>query len=370
MSSAVALCDQARAHFGLGRVKGDMDSLLYIGTDAGVVTVRSRDRQSWEILEHGLKRWEISELAVSPQCANKVFAGTRGDGVWMSEDFGKTWSKPSYGKRGPGKVRSVTIDPHDPRRLYAGCEPTDVFMSEDEGRTWVSFDTIWKLPSIATMPYPLTSVEPHARDVTVDPTDPAVLYVALQLGYIIKSTDGGRTWRLLDDKVDCDVHTIVIDPADPRRLVIATGGHDSRLGRAPGRALYTSDDGGVTWTPTAMNFTQEYAVPLTRDPHDPDRLFAALAAGTQGRWRRRDSGAESVLIRSDDGGKTWHPAGAGIDGRQYPEAIVVDGARAGRLYAACRNGDLYATDDAGESWRAMRLNLKVADVPALAVTHT
>ena len=93
-----------------------MDSVLYIGTDAGVITARTHDHQRWEILEHGLKTWEISELAVSPQCSNKVFAGTRGDGVWMSEDFGKTWTKPSYGKRGPGKVRSVTIDPHDCRR--------------------------------------------------------------------------------------------------------------------------------------------------------------------------------------------------------------------------------------------------------------
>src|SRR5258706_5557287 len=133
---------KVQAHIGLGRVTEHMVSVLYVGTDAGVVTVRSRDRQRWEITEHGLTRWEISELAVSPQSPNKVFAGTRGDGVWMSEDFGKTWVKPSYGKRGPGKVRSITIDPHQPRRLYAGCEPTDVFMSEDEGGTWACFDTI------------------------------------------------------------------------------------------------------------------------------------------------------------------------------------------------------------------------------------
>ncbi len=331
-----------------------MDSVLYIGTVEGVITARSADRRSWEIVEHGLKTWEVSELAVSPAGPHKVFAGTRGDGVWMSEDFGKSWSKPCYGRRGPGKVRSVTIDPHDPRRLYVGCEPVDIFLSDDEGKSWARLDAIWDLPSVPRMSYPLTRVEPHVRDVAVDPIDPDVLYAALQLGHIIKSKDRGRTWTLLDHSLDCDVHTILIDPAHPHRLIVATGGHDSRLGRAPGRALYQSDDGGAVWTPTAMNFTQEYSVPLVRDPHRPERLYCALAHGAQGRWRRRPSGAESVIVRSDDGGRNWEHRGAGIPTTDFPEALAVDDR--GRLYAGCRSGDLYASDDAGESWQRADLH--------------
>jgi photosystem II stability/assembly factor-like uncharacterized protein len=347
-----------------------MDSVLYIGTDKGVIVACSDGHAPWQVTDRGLRKWEVTELAVPPASPNKVFAGTRGDGVWMSEDFGKSWKKPCYGKRGPGKVRSITIDPHDARRLYAGCEPTDVFMSEDEGRNWVRFDAIWELPSIAKNPYPLPAVEPHARDVTVDPANADILYVALQLGYIVKSTDRGRTWTLLDNNFECDVHTIVIDPTAPSRLVIATGGHDSRLGRSPGRALYTSGDGGLTWTPTAMNFTQEYSVPLVRDPHDPNRLYSALASGTAGRWRKRDSGAEAVMIRSQDGGESWQGVGPGIDGKEFPEAIVADAVTAGRLHAACRNGDFYTSDDAGDSWRRLNLDVKIDDLSSLALAHT
>jgi photosystem II stability/assembly factor-like uncharacterized protein len=347
----------------------NMDSVLYIGTDAGVITARSNDGQSWQVAYHGLKKWEVAELAVSPDGPNKVFAGTRGDGVWVTEDFGKTWVKPSYGRRGPGKVRSITVDPHDARRLYAGCEPTDVFMSEDEGKNWVRFDSVWDVPSIAANPYPLASVEPHVRDVTVDPTNADILYAALQLGYVIKSTDRGRSWMLLDNNFERDVHTIVIDPAAPSRLVVATGGHDSRLGQAPGRALYISEDAGVTWTPTAMNFAQEYSVPLIRDPHDPSRLYSALASGTAGRWRKRDSGAEAVMIRSRNGGKSWEGVGPGIGGREFPEAIVADAVTAGRVHAACRNGDFYSSDDAGDSWRRWNLGLKIDDLCSLALAH-
>jgi photosystem II stability/assembly factor-like uncharacterized protein len=346
-----------------------MESILYIGTDEGVVVARSKDNVSWQIAERGLRQWEVTELAVSEPSPNKVFAGTRGDGVWASADFGKNWVKPSYGRRGPGKVRSVTIDPHEPKRIYAGCEPIDIFVSEDGGKHWQRLDSVRALPFIDGLTFPLSTTEPHVRDVTVDPKNPDILYVALQLGSIIKSTDRGGSWTLLDKNIDCDVHVILIDPSSPQRLTVATGGHDSRLGNSAGRALYVSGDAGATWTPTAMNFTQNYAVPLIRDPHDANRLYSALANGTAGRWRKRESGAEAVMIRSRNGGESWEAIGRGIDGREFPEAIAADVVSPGRVHAACRNGDFYTSDDAGDSWRALNLGLKVEDLSSLALTH-
>lgn len=346
-----------------------MESILYIGTDQGVTTARSHDNAAWEIADRGLRQWEVAEIAVSPVAPNKVFAGTRGDGVWLSEDFGKTWLKPCYGRRGPGKVRSVTIDPHQPSRIYAGCEPIDIFVSEDDGKNWQRLDSLRALPFIDGLTFPLPTTEPHVRDVTVDPKNPDVLYVALQLGYIVKSTDRGRSWTLLDNNLDCDVHVISVDPSAPGRIAVATGGHDSRLGRAPGRAMYFSEDAGMSWTPAAMNFEQDYSVPLIRDPHDASRLYSAVARGTAGRWRKRDSGAEAIMIRSRDGGKNWEDIGRGLNPKQFPEAIVADPARAGLLHAGCRNGDFYSSDDAGESWRPLSLGLKIDDLCSLALTH-
>ena len=217
-----------------------MASILYVATDEGVVTLKSADGHNWKQEHHGLKDWQIPEVVVSPNAPNKVFAGTRGDGVWVSEDFGASWKKPCYGKRGPGKVRCLTFDPHDANTLYAGTEPIDVFISRDEAKNWERLDSVWNIPWVSTVTYPVAAVEPHVRDITIDPKDPKTMYVALQVGYMLKTTDGGKNWELLNKNLDCDVHTIVLHPEDSNKIFIATGGHDCRAGKAPGRALYSS----------------------------------------------------------------------------------------------------------------------------------
>ncbi len=346
-----------------------MESILYIGTESGVITARSADGKHWEVAERGLRKWDVPEVAVSRESPNKVFAGTRGDGVWVSEDFGKTWKKPCYGKRGPGKVKSLTIDPHNPSRLYAGGEPIDIWVSEDEGKNWQRFESVWDDPFIATVPYPVSTVEPHVRDITIDPADENIIYAALQVGYIIKSTDRGKTWTLLNKDLDCDVHTIALDPRDRSRILVSTGGHDARLGKAPGRALYESTDAGKTWVPMAMNFKEEYSIPLVFDPFDPSRVYSAIANGQPGQWRRRDSGAESTVIRSTDGGRSWEKLEGAIERAYFPEAIVADDTVKGGVIAACRNGDFHASDDGGDSWRKLPLDLKISDLSSFTLAH-
>jgi len=335
-----------------------MDSVFYVGAEDGISTVRSRDRRSWQVESHALEGFAVPKVAFVPSAPNQVFAGTRGDGVWFSEDLGAKWKKPSYGKRGPGKVRALAFDARN-NRLYAGCEPIDIFVSDDLGANWERLDSVWDVPWVASVTYPAAAVEPHVRDIVIDTDDPNTIYAALQVGYIIKSTDGGKSWNLLDKDYDCDVHTMVLDPTNPKTMLIATGGHDHRLGRTKGRALYRSPDAGETWEPLAMDFTQEYSVPLTMHPRDPKVLYSAVAHGQPGRWRARpDTGSESLIIRSKDGGTQWEKLETGISGasKQFPEAIVIDPEDPACVYAACRNGDLYASEDGGDSWM-------VADAP-------
>ncbi len=214
----------------------------------------------------------------------------------------------------------------------------------------------------------MAAVEPHVRDITIDPNNPQIMYVALQVGYMLKTTDGGKNWELLNKNLDCDVHTIVLHPEDSNKIFIATGGHDCRAGKAPGRALYSSNDGGNNWAPMAMEFKEEYSVPLTVHPNKHDVLYSAVANGQPGQWRKRNSGAEAFLIQSTDSRQELEEArrrGFASQPAASSKASPSIRPTPSNMYAAQRNGDLFGSDDSGASWFKLNLNVpELSDMKA------
>jgi photosystem II stability/assembly factor-like uncharacterized protein len=230
-------------------------------------------------------------------------------------------------------------------------------------------DSVWNIPWVSTITYPVAAVEPHVRDITIDPKNPQTMYVALQVGYMLKTTDGGKNWELLNKNLDCDVHTIVLHPEDSDKVFIATGGHDCRAGKAPGRALYSSQDGGKNWAPMAADFKEEYSVPLAIHPKKANVIYSAVANGQPGQWRRRETGAEAFLIQSTDAGKSWHKLDGEVSkaSKSFVESFTFDPANADRMYAAQRSGDLFGSEDSGASW--FKLNINVPELSDMKAAH-
>lgn len=349
-----------------------VETVLHCATSKGVHTLAKDTAGTWTVRHHAHADWSVPKLGWHSARPERVFAGTRGDGVWLSEDFGETWRKPCYGTFGPGKVRCVTVAPHDPDRVYAGTEPIGIFVSDDAGRTWRTLNSVSKVPGLAEITYPVASVEPHVRDIVFDVNRPGTLYVALQVGYMLKSTDDGATWQVLNQGLDADVHTIVVDPSNTDCLFAATGGHDYRKGTAPGRSLYKTTDGGANWSPTAMEFQQEYSVPLAIHPTHPEIIYSALANGTPGQWKGQPNGAEAIIIRTKDSGETWQSldGSLGESNGTFAEAIVLDPDDPSHVYAGLRNGKIYSSNDSGESWENLNIDLpNISDIKCVGRLH-
>lgn len=332
-----------------------MQSVLYVGTKQGVTTFRRSGPDSERTFVNAtMPSCSISEIAFCPDRPNVAFAATSGSGIFKTEDFGDTWSKPNYARRGPGNIRCLTIDPHDSNRLYAGCEPIDVYVSENAGKTWELMPSLWENPHVPTIDFGGSpTAEPHVRDIAIDIHDQDVMYLALQVAAILKTSDGGQTWQHITKEIDRDVHTFDIDPTNGAHIVIATGGHDSREGNVKGKALYTTYDAGETWKPLAMNFEHDYSLPLVSKPGSPEVLYASLAFSPPGVWRGREKGADGIMIKSNDNGENWDELNlANIPNHSLNmvTGISVDNARPTSLVAGFNSGTIIGSDDDGESW--------------------
>jgi photosystem II stability/assembly factor-like uncharacterized protein len=225
----------------------------------------------------------------------------------------------------------------------------------------------------------LTTADFHA--LAFSPTDPDVAFFGYHNG-LLRTDDGGKTWRPLVERRGFDAMNLAVDRSDPRRLYLA--GHD---------VFQVSTDGGVSWQPEAHNLPGTDIHGFAMNPDDANRLAAlvvgqgAFASGDGGHtWQRLEGrlpgdvmalasagGSPETLyaasmaagvLRSADGGRSWAAAANGLGGGGAT-ALAIDPADRRVVYAGT-GGGLYRSADGGTSWA--RLPFPGDNVAALAVS--
>jgi hypothetical protein len=283
--------------------------------------------------------------ARSLACAgNALYAGSPGHGVFRSADEGETWAQLDFPQ---SDVFSVAVSTAD-GALYAGCEPSMLFVSRDEGETWDELETLRAIPSAPTWSFPPRPWTSHVRWIAPSPHDAELLLAGIELGGVMRSEDGGATWSDHRPGAQPDCHALAWHP-------IASG----RAYEAAGGGAAWSDDGGASWRPADTGRDRHYTWALAVDPEDPDRWWISASPGPFQAHGRRS--AEAVLYRWEGEGP-WEPLVGGLPQplEAMPYALAV---RDGALYAGLADGQVYASADRGESWRA--LELRGDPLPAL-----
>ena len=143
---------------------------------------------SWENVTAGLPRAAaVRAVAVHPQDPDTVFAGTQ-NGPYRSRDGGAKFERLDFTDTYMVGW-SFQFDPHNPDIVYFGTSPAQVYRSENGGDSWESLG-LNQGSDVVTMDFPTRLIA-----ITVDPADSNLIYAALEVGGVVRSRDGGRTWQ-------------------------------------------------------------------------------------------------------------------------------------------------------------------------------
>ena len=304
---------------------------LWAATSTSIVRIDESD-DGWDLAVF-LPDTGAQCLAADPSDPDTCFAGLREAGVRRTRDGGETWD--DCGLPEPG-VFSLAVSAAD-GAVYAGCEPSRLFRSDDGGDTWRALDTLLDLPSRPTWSFPPRPWTSHVRWIAPSPNDADLLLVGIELGGLMRSTDGGETWHDHRPGAQRDVHSLAWHPTAEARAYEAGGG---------GSAL--SVDGGDTWSPADDGRDRHYTWSAAPDPDDADVWFVSASTGPFAAHGGRDAQARVYRRRGDE---PWEDV---CDpGRAMPYALAFSADR--RLFAALSDGRILCTGDGGESWSPLAL---------------
>ena len=298
-------------------------------------------------------------VAGVPSERNLFYMGGVDGGVWESTDYGVAWHNITDGKwpSASDSVGAIAVAPSNPKVLYVGTGETDIrndmitgdgiFKSEDAGKTW----KLSGLRDTRTI-----------SGIVVDPHDPNVVY-ASSMGHVFKpnadrgvykSTDGGKSWRkilFVDDKTGAI--DLVMDPRNSKVLYASMWQAQrtpwSLDDGGPGSGLYKSTDGGAHWSNLSHNpgFPSGVLGRIGVDvaASDTKIVFAIVQA--------KDGG----VFRSADGGATWHRVNDKWSLRQrafYYTSIYVDPTNPKTLYVPNVDG-VWVSHDGGKGFSLLHL---------------
>ena len=308
---------------------------LYAATGDGIARLDEAG-EAW-IVELSLAGSGAQCLAVDPDDADTVYAGLREGGVRRTRDAGRSWVDCDLPEPA---VFSLAVS-HADGAVYAGTEPSRLFRSTDGGESWQALDALLELPSRPSWSFPPRPWTSHVRWIAPSPHDPELLLVGIELGGLMRSSDSGASWQDHRPGAQPDVHSLAWHPGVPGRAYEAGGG---------GAAF--SVDAGETWQPADEGRDRNYTWAVTVDPGDPDCWYISASTGPFAAHGRRDPQA---LIYRRRGQEVWQPLGGGLPEPlpAMPYALV---AADQRLFAGLADGQIWASDNRGDSWTPLRLN--------------
>jgi photosystem II stability/assembly factor-like uncharacterized protein len=332
---------------------------IHVATTGGVFTFeRAGADRPWARTGHTLEGRHIGSLVDVPE-EGVLFAGAHSGGLFASRDAGKTWDRAMHGIS-PEHEHVFTLAAFrsgNGIELWAGTQPAALYRSIDLGQTWTELPGVRNVPGTDAWNFPAPPFVAHVKHVAIHPDEPSVVYVCVEQGALLKSTDAGTSWHEVtsyataEDRWYHDAHRVTISPSDPARLYLTSG-----------EGLYRSNDAGATWTHlTTRHDRVGYPDAFFLDPQDERTIYMAGSGLSPDAWTAgADTSAQAGVLRSGDGGATWTPLHDGftepIRGNFEAMSLHRRGDRIA-LYAGTAVGEVFERADRDAPWTRIAADL-------------
>jgi photosystem II stability/assembly factor-like uncharacterized protein len=312
----------------------------------------------WRSVGPAVTSGRISDIVVNPNKNTQWYIAAASGGVWKTDNAGTSFN-PIFEGQGSYSIGCLKMDPNNENTIWVGTGENNnqrsvaygdgVYKSEDGGKTWNNMG--------------LKSSE-HIGMIAIDPNNSNIVYVAAygplwskggERG-IYKSVDGGKTWKqtlMISENTGCnEVH---IDPKHPN-ILYATAHQRRRhewtyISGGPESAIYKSTDYGETWNKLSNGLPSKDMgrVSLAISPVNTDYIYAIIEATDD----------EKGFYRSTDRGASWEKrSGHSTAGNYYCE-IFADPIDINKVYSM----DTWAmvTEDGGKNFKGVGEKYKHVD---------
>lgn len=235
-----------------------------------------------------------------------------------------------------GDARACAIAPDG--AFFVGTEPAMIYRSDDRGETWRRSDQMDCLPTRSQWYFPPPPHEPHVRSIDVIPGHPDHILVGVEVGGVLRSSDGGETWTELNNGIYVDVHAVHPDPLQSGRLLAVTG-----------RGFYASEDDGASWEPRMEGMAHRYTVGLDVSPYRVGEVLVTAGEGPPG--------VHACIYHSPDAGRHWEVVAAPALPEAYDQVPVVFFAE-DAAWIATQQGQIFRSEATPDRWS------QVGELPA------
>jgi photosystem II stability/assembly factor-like uncharacterized protein len=355
---------------------------VLVGTKKGAFVLTSDGkRQKWDVAGPHFAGWEIYHLKGSPVNPERIYAsqssGWFGQTMQRSSDGGKTWetvgNKFEYdgptgthqwydGTQHPWEFARVWhLEPSltDPDTVYAGAEDAALFRTTDGGQTWQEIAGLRRHESGPKWQPGAGGMCLHT--IVLDPSDPKRIYIAISAAGAFRTDDGGETWKPINRglvsqyipeptaEVGHCVHRIAMHPARPGVLFMQKHWDVMR-----------SDNAGDQWTEVSGNLPTDFGFPIDVHAHEPETIYVVPIKSDSEHF---PPDAKLRVYRSRSGGNDWEPLTKGLPQSNcyvnvLRDAMAVDALDPCGVYFGTSGGQVYASANAGDEWAAI-----VRDLP-------